>query len=82
MAEQDRARTNDAQTDAQIDTLKPAAPEHLRQRLDRDLAVQGSDGRPSSPESPTDASPATVNDNGEQDGHANRRPDPTGTPAD
>jgi hypothetical protein len=78
MAEQER----DQMPNAQIDTLKPAAPEQLRERLNRDLAVQGADGRPSSQEGADTASTEPVNKDGEQDGHANRRPDSARAPAD
>lgn len=57
----------------------PADLADLGERLERDLAVQGTDGQPSPPERMTPALPETVTENGEQDGHANRRPDPART---
>jgi hypothetical protein len=78
MAERDRNQKDNAQ----IDTLEPVAPDALRERLNRDLAVQGTDGRPSSQESTDTATTAPVDKDGEQDGHANRRPDPARAPAD
>jgi hypothetical protein len=88
-AENDRAENDRAEqardklpADARTDPLAPTVPAQLRERLNRDLAVQGAEGQPSSQDSAEATSTEPVNNDGEKDGHANRRPDPTRAPAD